>query len=113
MSTGGRGSRKMRNRQILVCVRLYRAYRVPIRANGAVKQLHETVKPRSDAAPAALLDAVAIVPLSVERGPPTTHDLSPDSLPVLNPAHCFSSVMRGGRLFASRSRGHRVERGAL
>jgi len=36
-----------------------------------------------------------------EECPPTTHDLGADSLPVLNPAHCFSSLMREGRLFAS------------
>lgn len=53
--------------------------------------------------------AAAIVLLPVERCPPTTHDLGPLSLPVLNPAHCFSPVMRGRGLFASGVRSHRVE----
>lgn len=86
----------------LVCVRLYSTYCIPIKPNGAGS--HRTVK-ATYAAPATFAAvAAAIVLLFVERCPPTTHDLGPVSLPVLNPAHCFSPVMRGRGLFASDSK---------
>lgn len=87
---------------VAVCAYLYSPYRIPIKSNGAGS--HRTVK-ATDAAPATFAAvAAAIVLLSVERCPPTTHDLGPVSLPVLNPAHCFSPVMRARGLFASDSK---------
>lgn len=89
-------------RPVAVCACLYSPYCIPIKSNGAGS--HRTVK-ATDAAPATFAAvAAAIVLLSVERCPPTTHDLGPVSLPVLNPAHCFSPVMRARGLFASDSK---------
>lgn len=82
----GGGGRDGRDGLVSVCACLY-----PPRLHSHKVERREPQDRESDRCSLLLL-LTAIVLLSVERCPPTTHDLGPASLPVLNPAHCFFSL---------------------